>query len=272
LGQVAKAQACAGFFEDALTTAAMAGEAQRVETLSAIGIAQMQSGAEDEAERVFAEIVQSMEAIEYKHDGYMKALYAIVQSQVQATKINDAYETAAAIEWYTLRAKALATIAVTQVQIGQEHIAHQTFAEAVQVAAMVDDLQRAGTLEAIALAQTQVGYFSDAFRSAIAITTNTEKCSGTLQKIATAQARAGFGFDALVTAEAILTERENHLPAIAEALLDAGDLANFKQLLIPCANYLEAAYTMCGLLARAYPDQANAIASVIIEQGQGDRA
>jgi hypothetical protein len=37
-----------------------------------------------------------------------------------------------------------------------------------------------------------------------------------------------------------------------------GDKEHFKRLLIPCAYYPDAAYKMCGLLARLYPEQATA--------------
>jgi hypothetical protein len=36
-----------------------------------------------------------------------------------------------------------------------------------------------------------------------------------------------------------------------------------KQLLIPCAYYLDAAYKMRGLLARLYPEEASAVAVVM---------
>jgi hypothetical protein len=86
-----------------------------------------------------------------------------------------------------------------------------------------------------------------------------------LRAIATIQAQVGFGEQALRTAEAILTDRNEHLPEIAKALVEVGDRENFKRLLVPCAYYLDAAYRMCGLLARVYPEQASAVAEVVRE-------
>jgi hypothetical protein len=54
---------------------------------------------------------------------------------------------------------------------------------------------------------------------------------------------------------------------IAAALAEAGDRDNFKQLLLPCAYYLDAAYKMCGFLARLYPEQADEIAPVVLPAG-----
>lgn len=45
--------------------------------------------------------------------------------------------------------------------------------------------------------------------------------------------------------------------------MEAGDRVNFKQLLLPCAYYLDAAYRMCGLLARLYSEQAAAVVEVV---------
>jgi hypothetical protein len=50
---------------------------------------------------------------------------------------------------------------------------------------------------------------------------------------------------------------------IAAALATVKDKEHFKQLLLPCAYYLDAAYRMCGLLARLYPEQAAAVAEVV---------
>jgi hypothetical protein len=84
-----------------------------------------------------------------------------------------------------------------------------------------------------------------------------------LAAIAEAQAKAGLGERAVETAEMILTRRNELLPQIAAALIEAGDRANFQRLLVPCAYYPDAAYRMCGLLARLYSDQAAAVARAV---------
>jgi hypothetical protein len=49
----------------------------------------------------------------------------------------------------------------------------------------------------------------------------------------------------------------------ASPLVEAGDKENFKRLLVPSAYSLDAAYRMCGLLARLYPEQAAAVAGAV---------
>ncbi|OQY55667.1 MAG: hypothetical protein B6245_19470 [Desulfobacteraceae bacterium 4572_88] len=65
------------------------------------------------------------------------------------------------------------------------------------------------------------------------------------------------------TIELIIDDPNWHLPAIARAFAETDDKKNFKHLLIPCAYHLDAAYRMCGLLARLYPEQAASIAEII---------
>jgi hypothetical protein len=84
-----------------------------------------------------------------------------------------------------------------------------------------------------------------------------------LTEIAKAQVEAKLSEQALLTAEKILINRNEHLPDIAAAFVEKGDKENFKQLLIPCAYYLDAAYEMCGHLAKLYPAQATAVAEVV---------
>ena len=84
------------------------------------------------------------------------------------------------------------------------------------------------------------------------------------KRIAQIQAIAGQGEEAVRTVEAIITHNK-HLPDIASWFAETGDRVNFKHLLIPCAYYLDAAYQMCGYLARLYPEQASAVAKVLSE-------
>jgi len=65
----------------------------------------------------------------------------------------------------------------------------------------------------------------------------------------------------VATAEKILSDRDEHLLEVASTLVEMGDAEHFKQLLIPCADYLDAAYLICVYLAKLYPQQATAIAS-----------
>ena len=85
------------------------------------------------------------------------------------------------------------------------------------------------------------------------------------KRIAQIQAIVGQGEEAVRTVEAIITDHNKHLPDIALLFAETGDKPNFKKLLIPCTYYLDAAYQMCGYLARLYPEQASAVAKVLSE-------
>jgi tetratricopeptide (TPR) repeat protein len=91
------------------------------------------------------------------------------------------------------------------------------------------------------------------------------------KRIAQIQAIVGQGEEAVRTVEAIITDRNKHLPDIALLFAETGDRMNFKRLLIPCAYYLDAAYQMCGYLARLYPEQASAVAKVLSELNGKER-
>ncbi len=69
----------------------------------------------------------------------------------------------------------------------------------------------------------------------------------------------------------MLSDRNTHLRDIALLFAETGDRVNFKQLLIPCAYYLDTAYQMCGYLARLYPEQASAVAKVLSELNEGEQ-
>ena len=84
-----------------------------------------------------------------------------------------------------------------------------------------------------------------------------------LEAIVAIHLEVGAGAQAVEMAERIVTERNLYLPKVASALVLAGDLDSFKRLLLPCASYQDAAYRMCGLLARVYPDQAEAVAAEV---------
>lgn len=134
---------------------------------------------------------------------------------------------------------------------------------AVQTAQKIGDKgYRAKAL--LAIAEAQAGQFDRALQTAQVIEVGWARALA-LRAISAAQAQAGLGEEAVRTAGLILTKRNDHLPEIAEALVRVGDKARFKQLLIPCAYYIDSAYRMCGLLARLYPEQARVIAEVVMQ-------
>jgi tetratricopeptide (TPR) repeat protein len=172
-------------------------------------------------------------------------------------------ETAQGIEGAWERAEALVGIAKAQAEAGERERARETFSAALETAQGIEDAwRRAAVLRAIAEAQAWAGDFSAALETVRGIEAAWWRAEA-LGAIAKAQAEAGLGEGAVRTAEMILTDRNNRLPEIAEALVIAGDKEHFKQLLLPCAYYLDAAYKMCGLLARLYPKQVLAVAEVV---------
>ena len=61
-----------------------------------------------------------------------------------------------------------------------------------------------------------------------------------------------------------LENQYKYLLKLAATFVEIGDSDNFKRLLIPCAPFLDAAYEICGHLARLYPEQAAAIAEILL--------
>jgi hypothetical protein len=105
--------------------------------------------------------------------------------------------------------------------------------------------------------------FALALDVALGINNETQRAV-TLRNVAIAQIQAGFSEDALRTAESILIDRNIRLTELATALAANGELESFKQLLIPCAYYLDAAYRIGGLLMRVYPNHVSEIANEIL--------
>jgi hypothetical protein len=59
-------------------------------------------------------------------------------------------------------------------------------------------------------------------------------------------------------------KRNEHLPNIAVAFVDRGDKVGFKRFVIPCAYFMDAAYTIVEMMTRLYasqPEQVNQIAA-----------
>jgi tetratricopeptide (TPR) repeat protein len=202
--------------------------------------------------------------------GRVEALVAIAEAQAGAGEregaretFSAALETARGIEEAWRRVEALVAIAEAQAGAGEREGARETFSAALETARGIEEAwRRVEALCAIAKAQAEAGEFSAALETVRRIEAARWRAEA-LGAIAKAQAEAGLGEGAVRTAEMILTDRNKRLPEIAEALVIAGDKEHFKQLLLPCAYYLDAAYKMCGLLARLYPKQVLAVAEVV---------
>ncbi|NER92970.1 MAG: ATP-binding protein [Symploca sp. SIO1B1] len=143
------------------------------------------------------------------------------------------------------------------------------FTAAIKTAQRINDSYlRAEAITEIAEAQIQAENFTAAIKTAQRINDSYEQAL-VLTKIAKAQVEAKLNKQALSTAEKISVNRNQHLPNIAAAFVENDDKENFKRLLIPCAYYLDAAYQMCGHLAKLYPDQATDIAKIVAKKFQG---
>jgi hypothetical protein len=300
LAEIALAQAQAADKEAAQSTFATVletkpqfdWERKRAEALKTI--AKIQEQAED-----FATPQEKARRIDNKAQ-QQEVLTANNSTQTQVETISTALEKALLIDDDEQKSGKLAEIASDQAQKGDREAAQSTLATALVAARQIDESDGQGqsqALWAIVRVQAEIRDFVSAletaqqikgrqrrtdahqtiaeaqieareFAAALEVTKQIEdewKRSQTLAQIAEEQVRVGLGQQALKTAETILTEREWHLPKVAAAFVRIGDKANFKRLLIPCAYYLDATYSICGQLARLYPEQAAAVAKVVRE-------
>ena len=201
----------------------------------------------------------------------------------------------------------LTIIAVARSTIGETEAALATFADLLEAAKTKEQREREEDFSIIAIGYAEVGDFPTAikiineikegsqqlnalwtiaweqFKKGEQVTTldialaakekieDEQKRLEALKSIAQIQAIAGKGEEALRTLEAMLSDRNTHIRDIAFWFAETGDRVNFKRLLIPCAYYLDAAYQMCGYLARLYPEQASAVAKVLSELNGKER-
>ncbi|NEQ68470.1 MAG: AAA family ATPase [Symploca sp. SIO2D2] len=139
----------------------------------------------------------------------------------------------------------------------------ENFTAAIKTAQRINDSYlRAEAITEIAEAQIQAENFTAAIKTAQQIDDSYYRAL-MLTRIAKAQVEAKLSKQALSTAEKISVNRNKNLPDIAAAFVENDDKENFKRLLIPCAYYLDAAYQMCGHLAKLYPEQATDIAKIV---------
>lgn len=196
--------------------------------------------------------------------------------------IATALKIAETLEPDTAKIKLLSEIGAAQAVGGDIPAAQQTFIAARDIESKMetrysefpsrsDRVWITECLAEIALGLARAGnregaseWFRDSISGAMEIWWNEEERSETLSEIAANLARGGFGKESLDLQQMILANRNRHLPIIASAFIEAGDRENFKRILLPCAEYLDAAYKTCGLLARLFPERANAISSIVI--------
>ncbi len=206
-----------------------------------------------------------------------KSLKELSESLVKRRDLASATFVAQQIDNSRSRAEALKEIALAQVNAGSIDAARSTLEKALGVARQIDDsYYRAEALKEIALAQVNAGSI-DAARStleeALGVAQQIERESNRariVEEIATAAVKVGLSRQVLLAAEKILVNRNKHLPNIAAAFVETGDKASFKQLLIPCASSLDAAYQMCVHLARLYHKKQNVEAVAKVVSGENN--
>ncbi|MCP4398510.1 MAG: hypothetical protein GY801_14590 [bacterium] len=185
-------------------------------------------------------------------------LRGIAVAQAQAMNWTVAIEIAGQI---TERAK----LVETMIEIVEAQTKTGEFARAIKIAKLFgDEKEQAEALQKIALAQAQTGDTRGAIETTKQIE-NEKARTEVFTKIAQSQVNTGFFEDALRTVEMILVDRNDHIPIIAAAFAEKNYKEYFKRLLLPCAYYFDAAYEMCGHLARLYPGQAKAIAEILLK-------
>jgi tetratricopeptide (TPR) repeat protein len=268
-GVIAEAQARVDEFAAALETAQkIKWPDEQAKVLAAIAKAQATSGLGKEANQsvnTALEIAQN----HYSLWGSIGALCEVAVAQATVGQKQEALELLSELREVVRETreqdKNLSTIAVAQIKIGE-------ITTALEIKDEIEDgWERVKVLSWIAWAEFKKGEKEGLLTTLAAAVEakgkikDEEKQMQALSAIAGIQVRAGKGEQAVRTVEKILTERNRHLPNLAAVFVETGDRANFKQLLIPCAYYLDAAYEMCGHLARLYPEKAEKVAKIVSE-------
>jgi hypothetical protein len=155
-------------------------------------------------------------------------------------------------------------VAQAQADAGQTEAAKTTLSLAHKTAqGLVDGVySREFWLVEIAKLQSHIGNPAAALEIVEEIR-DEERRADVFAAIGVAQARAGYGQDVINTVDKIFIDRNKHIASIAGALAEAGDREHLKRLLTPCAYYLDTAHQICGLLARVYLEDAEAIARAV---------
>jgi len=223
--------ALATTYEDALSSFSLVFD-HLATTLSSIAVAQMELGDREVALAIFSE-----------------ALEIVKEDTTQGIKTNPD--------------SLLSRIAADQAEAGEITLALEN------VNKIEDRLEQVITLYYIAAFQWNKGDKEEILNTLNAAIKAQEKITDEYKQlqaidlIAYIQAMAGQVEQALRTAEKKLTNRHQLLCNIATILDQIQDKDNFKKLLISCAYSSDTAYKMCTLLARLYPEKAEAVAEKV---------
>ncbi|CBN55864.1 MULTISPECIES: hypothetical protein [Kamptonema] len=279
-GLIAEAQARLGEFDVALKTLeAIRMPYFRVNAL--ISIAQLQIEAEPEQIEKYKIVLNKADEYDKNADPklllfadkvQLLTIIAVARSAVGETEAAlanfAALLEAAQIKNTRDRDKDFSIIARGYAEVGE-------FSTAIKISNDIEDgYQKISTFLAIACEQFKKGQQVTTLDIALAAKEKIEdeqKRLEALKRIAQIQAIAGKGEEALRTLEAMLSDLNTHLRDIALLFAQTGDRVNFKRLLIPCAYYLDTAYQMCEYLARLYPEQASAVATLLSDLNETEQ-
>jgi len=155
-----------------------------------------------------------------------------------------------------------------KIALAQSEAGH--FNAALQTANLIEDAElKPDAVFGIGLAQIRAAEFDEALESFRTIKAP-EKQSEGLRTMAKAYISSGSPQKALQLVDEILTQRNERLIQIAADLVKTKGKTHFKELLIPCAYYLDSAYQVIGLLTGLYLEQSTAVASLMLALDESD--
>ncbi|HLF83635.1 MAG TPA: hypothetical protein VI837_05615 [Blastocatellia bacterium] len=272
LSHVAKQQAAAGFYADAMETA----EKLRQGSLYR-GEAELEVVKSQAADGKVAEALLTARRI-LKEECRVKAYCEIAKAQLKTGDIDGARQIVAEVREYATQpeqhhqdqgdhAQQLAEVALVQFHTRDPEGAQGSLSRALEAVSTLGSRYQINRRKPfIASAYATIGDYQRALDVANSMDDNRDIA---LQQIALEYVRAGRGADAVRTADLMGTgSRFWLLPDVASELLTANDLVSFKRVLISCANDLGSAHRVCALLARAYPTQAAAVSVVLRREAQ----
>lgn len=270
---VAETQARLGDFDAALETIEMIVHASwlKADVLKLIAQEQSKSEAEptywEKLKKILAAIYEEAQADQFSFIN--DCIQALCTLAVAESIIEDQQAALETLRYLHEQAegrdesKILAKVAVAEIQI-------QGIDAALETLKSIDDPEwRMHVLWSVANTQFKHGSDSgllstlDTARETYAELKDEKKRLNGMEKIIGMQAMAGFSYQSTQPTEKFLESREPMLSMLAHIYADAGNLQNFKQMLIPCAHYLEVAYEMCSYLAKLYPERASEIVRVL---------
>jgi predicted negative regulator of RcsB-dependent stress response len=252
-------------FEAALERAAEAGsDNERAQILAQIAANQARAGRRDQAEKTLAMALEAAEQVDIRLQDLLVGRVAEVQAF--SGFADQALVTLEGIQGDIWRAFARRTVAVAFARAGD--LAHAR--QAAATLADADLLARVNmAMAAAAHAQGDeglvTGFLSEAEQRVDELWAKDNRYE-MLSDLAVTAAGVDRAPDAVRLARQIMADRDRHLPAIALALAESGEVKYFNQVLSLCAGDLATSLAVCPAIARRHPDQARAVADYVAGQ------